>query len=125
MWEQFKQILIYKSLCVYQCSVAKNNQEQVIFSLAPPLPWLHFPISTAQTVSSKGLYFTFPFFYFNLLYLSFQRCSRTMRKQLDKNLSFHKLVGYMIALMTGECLRETHISAKTVIGIKICFFFFF
>lgn len=25
-----------------------------------------------------------------------------MRKQLDKNLSFHKLVAYMIALMTGE-----------------------
>lgn len=33
-----------------------------------------------------------------------------MRKQLDKNLSFHKLVAYMIALMTGEtsffCWRE-------------------
>uniref|UniRef100_A0A3Q1EL60 NADPH oxidase 1 n=1 Tax=Acanthochromis polyacanthus TaxID=80966 RepID=A0A3Q1EL60_9TELE len=28
-------------------------------------------------------------------------CSRTMRKQLDKNLSFHKLVAYMIALMTA------------------------
>lgn len=25
-----------------------------------------------------------------------------MRKQLDKNLSFHKLVAYMIALMTGK-----------------------
>lgn len=25
-----------------------------------------------------------------------------MRKQLDNNLSFHKLVAYMIALMTGE-----------------------
>uniref|UniRef100_A0A3B3YVC2 FAD-binding FR-type domain-containing protein n=1 Tax=Poecilia mexicana TaxID=48701 RepID=A0A3B3YVC2_9TELE len=29
------------------------------------------------------------------------RCSRTMRKQLDKNLTFHKLVAYMIALMTA------------------------
>lgn len=25
-----------------------------------------------------------------------------MRKQLDKNLTFHKLVAYMIALMTGK-----------------------
>lgn len=39
---------------------------------------------------------------YHLLYLSFQCCGRTMRKQLDKNLSFHKLVAYMIALMTGE-----------------------
>lgn len=30
-----------------------------------------------------------------------------MRKQLDKNLSFHKLVAYMIALMTGE-LKGDH-----------------
>uniref|UniRef100_A0A665U7W7 FAD-binding FR-type domain-containing protein n=1 Tax=Echeneis naucrates TaxID=173247 RepID=A0A665U7W7_ECHNA len=28
-------------------------------------------------------------------------CGRTMRKQLDKNLSFHKLVAYMIGLMTA------------------------
>ncbi|RXN26804.1 cytochrome b-245 heavy chain-like protein [Labeo rohita] len=28
-------------------------------------------------------------------------CGRTMRKQLDKNLTFHKLVAYMIALMTA------------------------
>jgi len=28
-----------------------------------------------------------------------------MRKQLDKNLSFHKLVAYMIALMTGKLMR--------------------
>lgn len=33
-----------------------------------------------------------------------QCCGRTMRKQLDNNLSFHKLVAYMIALMTGEWL---------------------
>ncbi|KAF6732437.1 NADPH oxidase 1 [Oryzias melastigma] len=39
----------------------------------------------------------------NLLSLirgSFVCCSRTMRKQLDQNLTFHKLVAYMIALMT-------------------------
>ncbi|KAJ3588426.1 hypothetical protein NHX12_012019 [Muraenolepis orangiensis] len=28
-------------------------------------------------------------------------CGRTMRKQLDKNISFHKLVAYMIGLMTA------------------------
>lgn len=27
-----------------------------------------------------------------------------MRKQLDHNLSFHKLAAYMIGLMTGETL---------------------
>ncbi|XP_036933136.1 NADPH oxidase 1 [Acanthopagrus latus] len=40
----------------------------------------------------------------NLLSLirgSFVCCGRTMRKQLDNNLSFHKLVAYMIALMTA------------------------
>ncbi|XP_042274029.1 NADPH oxidase 1 [Thunnus maccoyii] len=40
----------------------------------------------------------------NLLSLirgSFVCCGRSMRKQLDKNLSFHKLAGYMIGLMTA------------------------
>uniref|UniRef100_A0A8D3DLG4 NADPH oxidase 1 n=1 Tax=Scophthalmus maximus TaxID=52904 RepID=A0A8D3DLG4_SCOMX len=40
----------------------------------------------------------------NLLSLirgSLMCCGRTMRKQLDKNLSFHKLVAYTIALMTA------------------------
>ncbi|CAN9515137.1 unnamed protein product [Ophioblennius macclurei] len=40
----------------------------------------------------------------NLLSLirgNFVCCSRTMRKQMDKNLSFHKLVAYMIGLMTA------------------------
>lgn len=37
----------------------------------------------------------------SLLRGSFVRCSRTMRKQLDKNLTFHKLVAYMIGLMTA------------------------
>lgn len=49
-----------------------------------------------------------------------------MRKQLDKNLSFHKLVAYMIALMTGERLRETQIREETVavLGLKSDLFFF-
>uniref|UniRef100_A0AAY4BZP7 FAD-binding FR-type domain-containing protein n=1 Tax=Denticeps clupeoides TaxID=299321 RepID=A0AAY4BZP7_9TELE len=40
----------------------------------------------------------------NLLSLirgSFMCCGRSLRKQLDKNLTFHKLVAYMIALMTA------------------------
>ncbi|KAG8003912.1 Cytochrome b-245 heavy chain [Nibea albiflora] len=40
----------------------------------------------------------------NLLSLfrgSFMCCGRSLRKQLDKNLSFHKLVAYMIGLMTA------------------------
>ncbi|XP_070692708.1 NADPH oxidase 1 [Pempheris klunzingeri] len=37
----------------------------------------------------------------SLLRGSFMCCGRSMRKQLDKNLSFHKLVAYMIALMTA------------------------
>ncbi|KAM6953269.1 NADPH oxidase 1 [Aplochiton taeniatus] len=37
----------------------------------------------------------------SLLRGSFKCCGRTMRKQLDKNISFHKLVAYMIALMTA------------------------
>uniref|UniRef100_A0A3P8UQ53 NADPH oxidase 1 n=1 Tax=Cynoglossus semilaevis TaxID=244447 RepID=A0A3P8UQ53_CYNSE len=40
----------------------------------------------------------------NLLSLirgSFMCCGRTIRKQLDKNLTFHKLVAYMIGLMTA------------------------
>ncbi|XP_052471103.1 cytochrome b-245 heavy chain isoform X1 [Carassius gibelio] len=37
----------------------------------------------------------------SLLRGSFICCGRTMRKQLDKNLTFHKLVAYMIALMTA------------------------
>ncbi|MBN3309135.1 CY24B protein, partial [Amia calva] len=40
----------------------------------------------------------------NLLSLvrgSFMCCKRSMRKQLDKNLTFHKLTAYMIALMTA------------------------
>ncbi|XP_056328102.1 NADPH oxidase 1 [Danio aesculapii] len=37
----------------------------------------------------------------SLLRGSFVCCGRTVRKQLDKNLTFHKLVAYMIALMTA------------------------
>ncbi|KAG7266516.1 hypothetical protein CRUP_036532 [Coryphaenoides rupestris] len=37
----------------------------------------------------------------SLLRGSFMCCGRTMRKQLDKNISFHKLVAYMIGLMTA------------------------
>ncbi|KAK7922506.1 hypothetical protein WMY93_009408 [Mugilogobius chulae] len=45
----------------------------------------------------------------SLLRGSFVCCGRSMRKQLDKNLSFHKLVAYMIALMTAV---HMHYSVK-------------
>lgn len=39
-----------------------------------------------------------------------------MRKQLDKNLSFHKLVAYMIALMTGKTnFSEKHCDAYVLL----------
>ncbi|KTG25573.1 hypothetical protein cypCar_00020624 [Cyprinus carpio] len=37
---------------------------------------------------------------------SIQYCSRTAARQLDRNLTFHKLVAYMIALHTGT-VRKT------------------
>ncbi|KAJ8281706.1 hypothetical protein COCON_G00042250 [Conger conger] len=37
----------------------------------------------------------------SLLRGSFMCCGRSMRKQLDKNITFHKLVAYMIGLMTA------------------------
>lgn len=35
-----------------------------------------------------------------------QYCSRTAARQLDRNLTFHKLVAYMIAFHTGIILAE-------------------
>lgn len=37
-------------------------------------------------------------------HLSLQCCRRTLRKQLDHNLTFHKLVAYALALLTGITL---------------------
>lgn len=34
-----------------------------------------------------------------------QCCRRTLRKQLDHNLTFHKLVAYTLALLTGTAPR--------------------
>lgn len=34
-----------------------------------------------------------------------QCCSRTAARQLDRNITFHKLVAYMIAFHTGELPR--------------------
>uniref|UniRef100_A0A8C3RJI7 NADPH oxidase 1 n=1 Tax=Chelydra serpentina TaxID=8475 RepID=A0A8C3RJI7_CHESE len=39
-------------------------------------------------------------------------CRRTMRKQLDHNLTFHKLVAYAIALFTGN--SGTHLTQSLV-----------
>ncbi|KAG9338637.1 hypothetical protein JZ751_025475 [Albula glossodonta] len=38
----------------------------------------------------------------SLLRGSVMCCGRSLRKQLDKNLTFHKLVAYMIGLMTDD-----------------------
>lgn len=40
-------------------------------------------------------------------HLSSQCCRRTLRKQLDHNLTFHKLVAYALALLTGSTLLLT------------------
>lgn len=68
--------------------------------LGSALPWARAP---AAVLNFNCMLILLPVCR-NLLSLlrgSFVRCSRTMRKQLDKNLTFHKLVAYMIALMTA------------------------
>uniref|UniRef100_A0A8C9AH48 Uncharacterized protein n=1 Tax=Prolemur simus TaxID=1328070 RepID=A0A8C9AH48_PROSS len=46
-------------------------------------------------------------------------CSRILRKQLDHNLTFHKLVAYMICLHTGNSEKRWCISAKFYILLAI------
>ncbi|KAK2848933.1 hypothetical protein Q5P01_008767 [Channa striata] len=68
--------------------------------LGSALPWARAP---AAVLNFNCMLILLPVCR-NLLSLirgSFVCCSRTMRKQLDKNLTFHKLVAYMIALMTA------------------------
>ncbi|KAG1930038.1 NADPH oxidase [Pimephales promelas] len=68
--------------------------------LGSALPWARAP---AAVLNFNCMLILLPVCR-NLLSLirgSFMCCGRTVRKQLDKNLSFHKLVGYMIALMTA------------------------
>ncbi|KAI7801796.1 NADPH oxidase 1 [Triplophysa rosa] len=68
--------------------------------LGAALPWARAP---AAVLNFNCMLILLPVCR-NLLSLlrgSFMCCERTMRKQLDKNLTFHKLVAYMIALMTA------------------------
>uniref|UniRef100_A0A671MT17 Cytochrome b-245 heavy chain-like n=1 Tax=Sinocyclocheilus anshuiensis TaxID=1608454 RepID=A0A671MT17_9TELE len=68
--------------------------------LGSALPWARAP---AAVLNFNCMLILLPVCR-NLLSLlrgSFICCGRTMRKQLDKNLTFHKLVAYMIALMTA------------------------
>ncbi|XP_051514358.1 cytochrome b-245 heavy chain-like [Myxocyprinus asiaticus] len=68
--------------------------------LGAALPWARAP---AAVLNFNCMLILLPVCR-NLLSLlrgSFVCCGRTMRKQLDKNLTFHKLVAYMIALMTA------------------------
>lgn len=48
-----------------------------------------------------------------------------MRKQLDKNLSFHKLVAYMIALMTGELILPSPLVLKDGKSVNVMEFAYF
>lgn len=41
-----------------------------------------------------------------------------MRKQLDKNISFHKLVAYMIGLMTGRPTHCIHLHFQSFTVLK-------
>ncbi|XP_051981056.1 cytochrome b-245 heavy chain-like [Xyrauchen texanus] len=68
--------------------------------LGAALPWARAP---AAVLNFNCMLILLPVCR-NLLSLlrgSFMCCGRTMRKQLDKNMTFHKLVAYMIALMTA------------------------
>ncbi|XP_073710466.1 NADPH oxidase 1 [Misgurnus anguillicaudatus] len=68
--------------------------------LGSALPWARAP---AAVLNFNCMLILLPVCR-NLLSLlrgSFMCCGRSMRKQLDKNLTFHKLVAYMIALMTA------------------------
>ncbi|XDV37399.1 hypothetical protein PO909_007005, partial [Leuciscus waleckii] len=68
--------------------------------LGSALPWARAP---AAVLNFNCMLILLPVCR-NLLSLirgSFMCCGRTVRKQLDKNLTFHKLVAYMIALMTA------------------------
>ncbi|XP_056126294.1 NADPH oxidase 1 [Rhinichthys klamathensis goyatoka] len=68
--------------------------------LGPALAWARAP---AAVLNFNCMLILLPVCR-NLLSLirgSFMCCGRTVRKQLDKNLTFHKLVAYMIALMTA------------------------
>ncbi|XP_016341929.1 cytochrome b-245 heavy chain-like [Sinocyclocheilus anshuiensis] len=68
--------------------------------LGSALPWARAP---AAVLNFNCMLILLPVCR-NLLSLlrgSFICCGRSMRKQLDKNLTFHKLVAYMIALMTA------------------------
>ena len=40
-------------------------------------------------------------------------CSTRIRRQLDRNLTFHKMVAWMIALHTGKFIQIFEIAKKT------------
>lgn len=72
-----------------------------------PFPWYH-PGTVQKKINSPCRVLDMNFL--TCLHLSisvgfFQYCSRTAARQLDRNLTFHKLVAYMIAFHTGEDLR--------------------
>uniref|UniRef100_A0A8C1I602 NADPH oxidase 1 n=1 Tax=Cyprinus carpio TaxID=7962 RepID=A0A8C1I602_CYPCA len=86
--------------------------------LGSALPWARAP---AAVLNFNCMLILLPVCR-NLLSLlrgSFICCGRTMRKQLDKNLTFHKLVAYMIALMTAVHTVAHLLNHKTNMAPKL------
>ncbi|XP_023647954.1 NADPH oxidase 1 [Paramormyrops kingsleyae] len=80
-----------------------NTQESFFYTrhiLSSALPWARAP---AAVLNFNCMLILLPVCR-NLLSLirgSFMCCGRSLRKPLDKNITFHKCVAYMIALMTA------------------------
>ncbi|XP_029020568.1 NADPH oxidase 1 [Betta splendens] len=80
-----------------------NSEPQYFYTrhlIGAGLPWARAP---AAVLNFNCMLILLPVCR-NLLSLirgSLMCCSKTMRKQVDKNLTFHKLVAYMIGLMTA------------------------
>lgn len=86
----FNCMLILLPVCRNLLSLIRGSFVVRLWCVQGPKPFN----STGLLISSNAERCTLPF----------QCCGRSARKQLDKNLSFHKLVAYMIGLMTGELL---------------------
>lgn len=87
------------TVCSFYCQCAETSSP---FSVVPSR------YSTKKKINSPCRVLDMNFL--TCLHLSisvgfFQYCSRTAARQLDRNLTFHKLVAYMIAFHTGEDLR--------------------
>lgn len=46
----------------------------------------------------------------------FQCCHQHVRRTLDKNITYHKYIAYMICLQTGELLLCSAVSVSALLG---------